>query len=141
PGKVNWTNSSTASSMDRRGISANSGKEIRSMRNIAVIYGGSSQQYRTFHEPKYEKYIKKVIYFPDFEESSLEGMDVLIVPSQLNLRLVMKMKTMIIDFARDGGTIVAFGPQPKEWIPGQDWELRETNFWWWLEENARSGLT
>lgn len=110
------------------------------MRNIAVLYSGNSFHYRTFHEPKYAQYIEKLIYFPEFEEESLQGIDVLIVPSQLNLKLLNKKKEIIQQFSNDGGIVVSFGPQPIKWIPNQHWEFRETNFWWWLEKDAKSGL-
>ncbi|MGG0937589.1 hypothetical protein ABHN11_16010 [Brevibacillus centrosporus] len=110
------------------------------MRKIAVLYGGSSQHYRSLHEPKYHRYFEKVIYLPDLEKTSLDEFDALLVPSQLHMGLIMKNKEKIKAFADNGGIVVAFGPQPKEWIPGQNWELRPTNFWWWLEKDAKSGL-
>lgn len=110
------------------------------MRTIAVIYSGNGPHHRTFNEPKYRQYIQELIYLPEFQNTSLEGYDVLIVPSQLNERLLLESKGKIYDFAQGGGIVVAFGPQPWEWIPNQKWEDRETNFWWWLEKGATSGL-
>lgn len=110
------------------------------MRKIAVIYGGSSQHYRSLHEPKYNRFFHKLIYLPDLADTSLDEFDVLFVPSQLHMGLIMKSKEQIQAFADNGGIVVAFGPQPREWIPGQNWELRPTNFWWWLEKDAKSGL-
>ena len=52
----------------------------------------------------------------------------------------MKNKDKIQGFADNGGIVVVFGPQPWEWIPNQKWEERETNFWWWLEKDADSGI-
>ena len=110
------------------------------MRKIAVVYSGSSQHHRTFNEPKYKKYISELIYFPDLEHASLDGIDVLFLPSQLHEGLLNKNKQKINDFAESGGIVVAMGPQPCEWIPNQKWEFRPTNFWWWLEKDAKSGL-
>ena len=110
------------------------------MRKIAVIYSGHAPHHRTFNEPKYKQYIDRLIYFPDFQNDSLEGVDVLFVPSQLNEHLLMTSKEKIHAFANAGGIVVAFGPQPWEWLPNQKWEERETNFWWWLEKDAKSGL-
>ncbi|MER1998425.1 MAG: hypothetical protein ABS882_01520 [Lysinibacillus sp.] len=110
------------------------------MRKIAVIHGGHAPHYRTFNEPKFNQYIEKLIYQRDFQESDLEGIDVLIVPSQLHLETLLSIEPAINRFADKGGIVVAFGPQPKQWLPKQNWELRETNFWWWLEEGADSGL-
>lgn len=110
------------------------------MRKIAVIYSGHAPHYRTFHEPKFAQYINKLIYLPEFEETDLTPYDVLIVPSQLNSKLLLKAAPKIHAFADSGKVVVAFGPQPWDWLPNQNWEHRPTNFWWWLEENADSGL-
>ncbi|GEB33640.1 MULTISPECIES: hypothetical protein [Brevibacillus] len=110
------------------------------MRKIAALYGGSSQHFRSLNEPKYRKYYDRLIYLPDLENTSLDEFDALVVPSQLHMGLVMKSREKIKQFAEKGGIVVAFGPQPREWIPGQNWELRPTNFWWWLDKNAKSGL-
>jgi len=110
------------------------------MRKIAVLYSGHAPHYRTFNEPKFKQYIERLIYLRQFEEADLDGMDVLIVPSQLHLATFSKIVPAIYRFAERGGIVVAFGPQPSEWLPKQNWELRETNFWWWLEEGADSGL-
>jgi len=110
------------------------------MRKVAVVYTGNSAHNRTFNEPKFRKYIADLIYFPNLENTSLDTFDVLYLPSQLNEGLLIKNKEKIIAFADNGGIVVTFGPQPWEWIPGQKWEERETNFWWWLEKDAKSGL-
>ena len=110
------------------------------MRKIAVVDGGSSQHHRTYTEPKYSQYIKELIYLPDLEETSIDDFDVLLLPSQLHMGLLMKSTKKIMGFADKGGIIVSFGPQLNEWLPGHNWEYRETNFWWWLEKDAKSGL-
>lgn len=110
------------------------------MKKIGVIYSGNEAHYRTFHEPKISQFIEKLIYHPQFVATDISDLDVLVVPSQLNGELLMQGAQKIREFAANGGTVVAFGPQPWEWIPEQNWENRETNFWWWLEKNAKSGL-
>lgn len=110
------------------------------MRKIAALYSGNSAHYRTFHEPKFAQHISKVIYLPEFLDTDISEFDVLIVPSQLNSHLLLKSAQKIREFADEGKIVVAFGPQPWDWLPNQNWEERPTNFWWWLEENADSGL-
>lgn len=110
------------------------------MRKIAALYSGHAPHFRTFHEPKINQYLEKVIYLPKFQESDLDDIDVLIVPSQLHHKFLLAAVPSIYRFADKGGIIVAFGPQPWEWIPEQNWESRPTNFWWWLEQGADSGL-
>ena len=110
------------------------------MRKIAVINGGSSFHNRTYRESKYREYITELIYLPELEETDLIPFDVVIFPSQLHLGLVKKNAPKIREYADHGGIVVSFGPQPIEWIPGQNWEHRETNFWWWTKKGASSGL-
>lgn len=110
------------------------------MKKIGVIYSGNEAHYVTFHSPKISQYISELIYHPEFAQADLSKLDVLIVPSQLNGDLLLKSAKKIHDFANNGGTVVAFGPQPWEWLPKQNWEVRPTNFWWWLEKDAKSGL-
>lgn len=110
------------------------------MRKIAVIYSGNASHYRTFNEPKYNQYLAELIYFPNFLETPINHFDVLLVPSQMNETLLLQAKEKIHAYAEQGGIVVAFGPQPWEWLPNQKWEERETNFWWWLEKDAKSGL-
>ncbi|MEK4081607.1 hypothetical protein [Solibacillus sp. FSL K6-1126] len=110
------------------------------MRKIAVLYSGHAPHYVTFNTPKFKQYFEKIIYLPRFVEEDLEDMDVVIVPSQLHNKLLLEAAPAIRRFADNGGVVVAFGPQPWQWIPGQNWETRPTNFWWWLEKDADSGL-
>ena len=110
------------------------------MRKIAVVYSGNAPHKVTFNTPKYKKYINALIYLPVLADTDLSKFDVLYVPSQLNERLLMKNKDKIMAFAENGGIVCAFGPQPWEWLPNQKWEERETNFWWWLEKGADSGI-
>ncbi len=110
------------------------------MRKIAVLFSGNSSHEITFNEPKYKKYISALIYLPELADADLSEFDVLYVPSQLNGRLLLKNKDKILAFSEAGGIVCAFGPQPWQWIPNQKWEDRETNFWWWLEKGADSGI-
>lgn len=110
------------------------------MRRIAVLYGGNSHQFRTLYEPKYRRYLHQIIYLPDLISTSLDDIDVLLIPSQLHQRLVSESQHIMDGFTDRGGIIAAFGAQPNSWIPGHNWEFRPTNFWWWLDSSARSGL-
>lgn len=60
------------------------------MRKISVIYSGHAPHYRTFHEPKYAKFIDRLIYLPELAATDLTPYDVLIVPSQLNKNLLFQ---------------------------------------------------
>lgn len=110
------------------------------MRKIGVVYGGSSHHHRTYIQSEFSRFFTKYFYLPDFHREQIGDIDVLIVPSQLHMKLLLKNKEKIVSFANDGGIVVAFGPQSIQWIPKQSWEFRPTNYWWWLEKDAKSGL-
>ncbi|WP_126425279.1 hypothetical protein [Brevibacillus marinus] len=110
------------------------------MRKIAALYGGNAHQQRTLYESKYRRFFAEVIYLPALYRGSLDEFDVLLVPSQLHQGLLARSQPQIRQFLNRGGIIAAFGAQPQPWLPGHNWEFRPTNFWWWLEPNAKSGL-
>ena len=58
------------------------------MRKIAVMYGGSSQNSRTYKTSTFGKYIDQLIPIRQFAETSLAEYDVLIIPSQTHTRLL-----------------------------------------------------
>lgn len=110
------------------------------MRKIAALYAGISHQFRSWNVPQHKQYIEDVLYIPDMTETSLDGYDVVLVPSRLNYKLLDKIKPIVNDFAAKGGIVVVFWPLAGEFVPNQKWEHRPTNFWWWLEKGAKSGL-
>lgn len=110
------------------------------MRTIAVVYGGSSQHSRTYKTSEFAKHIDRLIPIRQLADASLEGVDVLLIPSQTHIELLKQNVEKIHAFAENGGTVVTLGPQGFEWLPNHNWEFRPTNFWWWLEKDAKSGL-
>ena len=110
------------------------------MRKIAVMYGGSSHHHRTYKTSEFGQHISKLIPIRQFAETSLDDYDVLLIPSQTHVELLEKNVEKIYDFANSGKVVVTFGPQHSEWLPQHKWEFRPTNFWWWLEPGADSGL-
>lgn len=110
------------------------------MRKIAVLYTGSSHQHRTFTEPKYKQYIEELVYLPKLDEVDLHPYDVLIIPSQIHEKLITRHLDRIHAFLDQGKVVVALGAQHNNWFTGHHWEFRPTNFWWWREPGAKSGL-
>lgn len=110
------------------------------MRKIAVLYSGTAQQHRTFTEPKYARYIEELVYLPKLEHIDLKQFDILIVPSQIHQSMVTRHLKQIHAFLDQGKIVVALGAQPNPWFPSHRWEFRPTNFWWWREPGAKSGL-
>lgn len=110
------------------------------MRKIGVIYGGSSQHSRTYKTGEFAKHIHRLLPIREFAEADLSELDVLLVPSQSHVKLVEANADKIRAFAQSGRIVVTLGPQGIDWLPDHNWEFRPTNFWWWLEKGADSGL-
>jgi hypothetical protein len=113
---------------------------IRRPKKLAAIYGGTPFQYRTLNEPKYRKHIDEIIYLPDLPGVDLSQYDAVMIPDRMHPDRLMEGQERITRYLDQGGTVIAFGEQPAPVLPGIDWEYRPTNFWWWLDPNARSGL-
>lgn len=113
---------------------------------FVAVYGGSAAHHRALHEPKYAKWLAGSIYLPEFPEADLSGYDGVIVPERLHRRLQEAIRPRLVEVLERGGTVVLFGDQtvyaeqPRGWLPGIDWEHRPTNYWWWTEPGATSGL-
>lgn len=111
------------------------------MRKIGVLYGGSSQHSRTYKTGEFAKHIHQLLPVQEFAEADLAMLDVLLIPSQSHMKLLEANVGKIRAFADSGRIVVTFGPQGFDWLPEHKWEFRTTNFWWWLEKDAKSGLT
>ncbi|PWI24805.1 hypothetical protein DEX24_11690 [Kurthia sibirica] len=95
---------------------------------------------RTYKTGEFAKSISKIIPIRDLATASFSDIDVLIIPSQSNMLFLLAHKQRIFDYEANGGIVVTFGHQSEEWLPNVKWELRPTNFWWWLEKEPKSGL-
>ena len=80
----------------------------------------------------------RTIYMPELTPAHLEGIKLLIVPDRINPDFLRSRRQILIDFAERGGTLVVLGEnQAETWLPGVNWTSRPTNFWWWLEKDAK----
>lgn len=114
-------------------------KQSVKRRRIGVIYSGTSHHIRSYKTGEFGKYISKIIPVRELATASFDDIDVLIVPSQTNMNAFKPYKHRVQAFADNGGIVVSFGHQNEQWLDVK-WELRPTNFWWWLEKDAKSGL-
>ena len=110
------------------------------MRRLAAVNGGASYQHRSLNTPKYRGYLAEIIYILDLPAADLGKLDGLLIPDRINPRRLIAARDQFTDFLQRGGTIIAFGEQPRPWLPGVAWEFRPTKFWWWLDPGAKSGL-
>ncbi|HET9442584.1 MAG TPA: hypothetical protein VFO65_04630 [Acidimicrobiales bacterium] len=116
------------------------------LRRMAAVYGGSSAHHRALHEPKYARWLAGTVYLPDLPGADLSGYDGLIVPERLHAGRQQASRPRLLEVLGRGGTVVLFGDQtvyadqPRGWLPGVDWQHRPTNYWWWRQPGADSGL-
>lgn len=110
------------------------------MRKIAVLYGGSYQNHYMFKQSEFRTYFDQLIPLRQFAETPLDEFDVLIIPSWSHMKIIEQNIEKIKQFAELGKIVVTFGPQHIDWLPNTTWENRQTNFWWWLDPSADSGL-
>lgn len=119
---------------------------MRDLTRVAAVYGGSSAHHRALHEPKYARWLAGTVYLPELATADLSGYDGVIVPERLHAGLQHAGRPQLLGLLERGGTVVLFGDQtvyadhPRGWLPGVDWEHRPTNYWWWREPGATSGL-
>lgn len=115
-------------------------------RRIVSVYGGSSSHHRALNEPKYAKWLTGTAYLPDIPEEGLPDHDVLLVPERLHSGKLHAARPRLRESLEAGNTVVVFGEQsvfaehPQDWLPGINWSHTPTNYWWWLDREATSGL-
>jgi hypothetical protein len=101
---------------------------------VAALYGGSAAHHRALHEPKYRRWLDRIVYLPDAASAGLAGCRTVLVPERLHRGLLHRTAPALHEVLDRGGTVVLFGEQPTSWLPGLRWSYRPTNWWWWLDD-------
>jgi hypothetical protein len=110
----------------------------RGVMSLAILDGGTFYHHAAIHGERYRGLFDRVIYMRELTAGHLGGVDVLIVPDHLNPMQLRAARDILVDFAARGKTLVVFGEnQAETWLPGVSWSPRPTNFWWWLDKDAR----
>lgn len=108
---------------------------------VVALDAGTYYHHRTFHTPAFQPHLDRTIYLPELDDTSLEDCDALIVSCRTSPSLLLPHKQRFADFLARGKTLVAMGETRAHlWLDGVDWTPCETNFWWWREPGADSGL-
>lgn len=116
------------------------------MRRLLAVYGGSAPHHRALTEPRYARWLAGTVYLPDLPGADLPDHDVLLVPERLHAGKLQEARPRLLAALALGRTVVVFGEQsvygeqPRGWLPGIDWSPTPTNYWWWLDPEASSGL-
>ncbi|MWL90421.1 hypothetical protein [Cupriavidus sp. SW-Y-13] len=108
---------------------------------IAFVDGGTYYHHATFNDPAFSGIFDVNIHAPDLVRADLSEVDCLYVASRQNPLDLIAARQMIADFLAAGKLVVALGEtRPELWLDNVEWRPGETNFWWWLEPDADSGL-
>ena len=100
---------------------------------IGALYSGSAAHHRALHEPKYRRWLDRILYLPEAAASGLDGCSTLLVPERMHRGLLHRTASAVRALLDHGGTVVLFGEQPTAWLPGLSWTYHPTNWWWWLD--------
>ena len=106
--------------------------------SLAILDGGTFYHHAAIHGPRYRALFDKIIYAPELAADALAGVTFLIVPDRINPNILRAKREVLIDFVKAGRTLVVLGENRADtWLPGVIWAARPTNFWWWLDKDAR----
>ncbi len=105
---------------------------------FAVIDGGTYYHWETIHGARYRHLFDRVIYGPELTAGALEDVSVLLVPDRVNPQMLRPHTDLLLAHLNRGRTLAVLGENEFEtWLPGTNCTPRETNFWWWLDKDAR----
>jgi hypothetical protein len=111
------------------------------MARIAATDGGTYYHYESLHGPRYRGQFAELLYLPELGDADFAAFDAIVVTCRSNPDLLAPHAPKFAAFLEQGGTVVAMGEtDPAGWLPGIDFRMTPTNFWWWLEKGADSGL-
>lgn len=108
---------------------------------IAAIDAGTSYHHVALNDGRWAHLIDERWYLPELDQYDFSQVNVIIATCRSNPDLLAAHKNRFYDFLNAGGTIVAFaGTDPVRWLPNIESKSVSTNYWWWLDKNAESGL-
>lgn len=108
---------------------------------IAFIDGGTYYHHATYHDPQFQPLFSRNIYICDLPDADLSDVDCLYIASRQNPADLLIARETITRFLSQGKLVIVMGEcGVEQWLDRVRWQSGETNFWWWLEENADPGL-
>ncbi len=111
------------------------------MTRMAALDGGTYFHHFTLTDPAFAPFFARILPLRGFTAADLADVDTLFVTCRCNVELLEAKTGVLQDFLKSGKRLVAMGETfPERWLPGVAHTPVETNFWWWLEPNADSGL-
>jgi hypothetical protein len=109
---------------------------------LAAVDGGTGFHHHSLKRPPFAPFFDELIYARELGAADLDRYAALIVTCRMNADLIEPHRDKLAAFVAGGGMLVAMGDtDAHRWLPGGgDWHYAPTNYWWWLEKGADSGL-
>ena len=110
---------------------------------IAAVDGGTYYHDDTLRGPRYAAHFDRIVYIRDLPTADLSDIDMLIGSCAADSTSLAKARPVIDGVLARGGTVVVMGANnPNGWIGHYvHWQNVPSNWWWWLDPKASSGLS
>lgn len=92
------------------------------------------------YDAKYSDIFDEIFYAPNFKNSSLKNIDLLVIASRIEVRFLRENRKKIREFLKRGGNLIFFGEDQKEIIKSAKFTGGEVNFWWWLNRDKGANM-
>jgi hypothetical protein len=108
---------------------------------IAAMDSGASYHIMALNDKRWAHLIDQRWYLPELGQQDFSKVDIIIATCRCNGHLITPHKDRIATFLDQGGTVIAFSnTSPENWLPNVVAKPVPTNYWWWLQKDADSGL-
>ena len=109
---------------------------------VAAVDGGTYYHDDTLRGPRYRDRFDRTIYIRDLPAADLSDIDILIASCAADATSLALARPVVDQLLERGGTLVVMGANnPNGWIDHHvKWQSAPSNWWWWLDPKAESGL-
>ena len=108
---------------------------------LAAIDNGSSYHHDALTSGPAAGIFDQILPLRDLDDAMLADVATLLVTCRCNGRWLAERREVFTRFLSRGGYLIVMGEtRPDLWLAGIGFDLRETNFWWWLESEASLGI-
>ncbi|MCF8481515.1 MAG: hypothetical protein K9H25_13870 [Rhodospirillum sp.] len=109
---------------------------------IVVPDGGTFYHHTSLTDPRIAPLVSRTPDLRTLSAQDLAGTDTVVVPCRANPEILRAKAPLFLSVLNRGDRLVVMGETESHlWLPGLRFTPLETNFWWWLEPEAASGLT
>ncbi len=110
------------------------------MTRLVTLYNGNGSQHYAFHESQFSRGFGEILHQTNLDALEPSAVDGLLIPSRMHLGTLAAHADTVRAVLRAGGHLVLFGKRHLPLFEDLRFDPRPTNFWWWMEPDADSGL-